>query len=193
MSGHFPLEVRLAQDFWAIPREPRVRKLIEAIFRSDELYMHVPPTARFIIPGNKQGAVPAHQDISYNTHMSDFITLWVPFVKIDQNMGGVVVFEGTGGPKQIECDSRGKFWIDPVSTAGCKRVHCEMNVGDALIMNKYVIHESMPNTSGQIRYSTDFRFFAKPHGSTKHALNMQTWQVIPPGGLAFPTDAKRAA
>jgi hypothetical protein len=55
-----------------------------------------------------------------------------------------------------------------------------MDVGDALLLNKWIVHESVPNVSSRIRYSIDFRFFSGRDSSSKHLLDMQTWKVIEP-------------
>ncbi len=55
-----------------------------------------------------------------------------------------------------------------------------MQVGDVLILSKWILHESMPNRSNKTRISTDFRFFTESERSTKHFLDMQSWQVSEP-------------
>ena len=75
--------------------------------------MHMPPTARFILPGNSAAAVPPHQDVSYNHHLTDFITAWVPFHPIDEESGGVAVFSGSQAVP--------RFWIPPSGIFGFAR------------------------------------------------------------------------
>ncbi len=180
MSGHFPLETRLSRTLWQIPRLAAVRALLEQIFQHTELYMHMPPTARFVVPGNQHAAVPAHQDVSYNKHMSDFVTLWVPLTRIDDQCGGVAVFPGSGQPVERLENFDQKFWLRGVTTEGLPRVHCTMEVGDALLLNKWIVHESVANISSRIRYSIDHRFFSGRDLSSKHLLDMQQWRVIEP-------------
>jgi len=182
MSGHFPLKTRLAKRLWLIPSLGRVQQMLRDVLEHDELYMHMPPTARFVMPGNAHAGVPAHQDISYNKHMSDFVTLWVPFVPITETCGGVAVFEGSGEPVEQLDDHAQKFWLKGISTDGFAKKHCTMHVGDALLLNRWIIHESMPNLSDRIRYSIDFRFFSGCNTSSKHLLDLQRWEVIEPSG-----------
>ncbi len=181
MSGHFPLETRLSRTLWQIPKLDSVREVLRAALGHDELFMHMPPTARFVLPGNKHAGVPAHQDTSYNKHMTDFVTLWVPLTRIDERCGGVAVFEGSGQPVELLEDREQKFWLKGVPTDGFNKVHCTMDIGDALLLNKWIIHESVPNTSNRIRYSIDTRYFSGREQSSKHLLDMQTWRVIEPG------------
>jgi hypothetical protein len=180
MSGHFPLETRLSRTLWQVPKLSSVRGVLEGALRSNSLFMHMPPTARFVLPANRHAAVPAHQDISYNKHMADFVTLWVPLTRIDDECGGVAVFPGSGDPVERLKDPDQKFWLKGVSTDGYPRVHCKMDAGDALLLNKWIIHESVANTSNRIRYSIDFRFFSDREQSSKHLLDMQNWRVIEP-------------
>lgn len=180
MSGHFPLETRLSRTLWQIPKLKSVRSVLENVLNHNELYMHMPPTARFVLPGNKHAGVPAHQDVSYNKHMSDFVTLWVPLTKIDDQCGGVAVFPGSGQPVERLENFDQKFWLQGINTNGLPRVHCTMEAGDALLLNKWIVHESVPNTSNRIRYSIDHRFFSGRDLSSKHLLDMQNWRVIEP-------------
>ncbi len=180
MSGHFPIETRLSRTLWQVPKLSVVRSVLETVLNHQQLYMHMPPTARFVLPGNKHAAVPAHQDVSYNKHMSDFVTLWVPLTKIDDECGGVAVFPGSGEPVERLDNFDQKFWLQGVPTQGLPKVHCTMNAGDALLLNKWIIHESMPNLSRRVRYSIDFRFFSASEQSSKHLLDMQNWRVIEP-------------
>jgi len=180
MSGHFPLETRLSRTLWQVPKLATVRKVLEGALNHRELYMHMPPTARFVLPGNKYAAVPAHQDISYNKHMSDFVTLWVPLTRIDDQCGGVAVFEGSGQPVERLESFDQKFWLQGVATEGYPRFHCKMEPGDALLLNKWIVHESVANVSSRVRYSIDFRFFSGREQSSKHLLDMQQWRVIDP-------------
>lgn len=182
MSGHFPLQARLSPRLWALPRLPAVRAMLEALFNDTRLFMHMPPVARFVLPGNRHAGVPAHQDVSYNKHMSDFVTVWVPMVTIDEACGGVAIFEGSGAEPEHAMSKRDGFWFKPVPSEKYKRVHFPMNVGDALLLNPRVIHGSMPNHSTRTRISVDYRFFGGADHSTKHVLDMQTWKVIEPGG-----------
>jgi len=185
LSGHFSLEARLDRGLWEIPKQPRLRGILHAALRSRALYMHMPPTARFVLPGNLHAAVPAHQDLSYNRHLSDFITVWVPLVPIDGACGGVVVYEGSGGAPETPTDSeRDRFWLKGIPVEGYRPVHCEMAVGDVLLLNRHIIHASMPNRSDRTRLSIDFRFFGARDRSHKHHLDIQTWTVIAPAEAA---------
>jgi ectoine hydroxylase-related dioxygenase (phytanoyl-CoA dioxygenase family) len=180
LTGHFPLEIRLSEQLWKIPRENSFRSMLSGLIDSQQLYMHMPPAARFVLPGNSHAGVPAHQDIAYGSHMSDFITVWVPLVNIDNECGGLAVFDRSHLRPVQAVKSDDPFWLPPVSTDGRSRIECMLNAGDALVMNKYLIHESIGNRSNRIRLSIDYRFFGGAHKSSKHYLDLQSWNVVPP-------------
>jgi ectoine hydroxylase-related dioxygenase (phytanoyl-CoA dioxygenase family) len=181
LSGHFSLETRLSKELWRVPRSTRLRALLQEVLGGERLYMHMPPTARFVLPGNLYAGVPAHQDVSYNHHMSDFVTLWVPFVDIDAQCGGVRVFKGSHTSGEfLQTAETEKFWLKSVPSDGYESEPCEMQVGDVLLLSKWILHQSMPNLSDKVRISTDFRFFPESEHSKKHFLDMQSWTVVEP-------------
>src|SRR5262245_55353399 len=61
LSGHFALKTRLSDRLWTISRQPRIRALLATLFHDDRLFMHMPPAARWVLPGYSQSSVPAHQ------------------------------------------------------------------------------------------------------------------------------------
>jgi len=185
LSGHFGLETRLSRKLWDIPLSPAFRETASALLDSKELFLHMPPTARFVLPGNIHAGVPPHQDVSYNQHMSDFVTVWVPLVDIDDDCGGVTVYEGSGRePAHPTEQATSEFWQKGVPTRNYPSIHCKMKAGDALALNKFVIHGSRPNRSSRVRYSIDFRLFGKGSRSTKHYLDLQSHLVIAPDAAA---------
>ena len=185
LSGHISLETRLSAELRKIPSHPGVMSVVRAVLGSNKIYMHMPPTARFVLSGNIHAGVPAHQDISYNKHMSNFVTVWVPLVDIDDECGGVVVFEGSGSePERAVSHDPKNFWQSGVPADAFKPIHCKIQRGDLLVLNKYVIHASKANISDRTRYSIDQRFFGEHDSSSKHYLDMQTNEVIAPRELA---------
>jgi ectoine hydroxylase-related dioxygenase (phytanoyl-CoA dioxygenase family) len=182
MTGHFSTESRLSKDFWLVARVPQIRCILQSVLKSDRLRMHMPPMARFVLPNNTEAGVPAHQDASYNSHMTDFVTLWMPLVEIDDECGGVIVYEGRKEgvlPALTRVDHG--IWLKGISTDGLRPVRCvPMSPGDLLIFNPFVVHESMPNLSQKIRFSLDYRFLGERAVTTKHYLDLDTWIVHDP-------------
>ncbi len=182
MLGHFPLATRLSERLWVIPRDAGLRAVLDAALGGRPIFMHMPPTARFILPNNFGAAVPPHQDITYNQHLSDFLTVWVPLVEIDDVCGGMAVFEGSQNEPELLDDSKSEQWLAAVSTTGFRNRACRpMSPGDLIIFNKQLIHVSQPNVSTRTRLSIDMRFFPDTVVSRKHVLDLQQWRVLAPG------------
>ena len=182
LSGHFSLEARMSTLLQEIACSTKLVSILKTILKSSKVYMHMPPTARFVLPGNIYAGVPPHQDISYNKHMTDFVTVWVPFVDIDEECGGVIIFDGSGQhPEYVVHKQYSNFWLEAVPTDGFRPNSCQIKPGDVLILNKLIIHSSSPNKSRRTRISTDFRFFGEGGKSTKHYLDMEIKEVVSPG------------
>jgi hypothetical protein len=181
LSGHFSLGARLSPILWKVPYSEKFQTILKALLASDDLYMHMPPTARYVLPGNLHAGVPPHQDVSYNKHMSNFVTIWVPFVDIDDACGGVTIYKGSGQVPEYSVEQASSdFWKQSVPTKGYRPVHCTMKAGSVLALNKWVIHGSSANRSSNIRISADFRFFGALDWSTKHYLDMKRRHVVKP-------------
>ena len=181
LSGHISLETRLSADLRRIPNHSNIQVIAKALLDSEKLFMHMPPTARFILPGNFHAAVPAHQDLSYNTHLSNFVVIWVPLVDIDDDCGGVLVYHGSGfEPERPVTKDAKYFWQSGVPAENFEPIHCKIKRGGVLALNKWVIHASMANKSDYTRYSIDHRFFGESDVSSKHFFDFQTNQIIAP-------------
>jgi hypothetical protein len=182
-SGHFPLDVRLSPRLWELPRRGELLAIVEQAVGAADICMHMPPAARFITPDNGDAAVPPHQDVSYNRHMPDFVTVWLPFVTIDAACGGVAVYDGARPRRELLDDHARGLWLKPVAADGGVRVECQpMEPGDILLLDQWIVHESMPNRSDRPRLSVDMRFFSAAKGSSKHYLDCRRWQVVAPAG-----------
>jgi hypothetical protein len=182
MTGHFPTKLRLSKTFWGIPRTQALRDILKAALGTDRLRMHMPPMARFVLPNNSEAGVPPHQDASYNDHMHGFVTVWIPLVEINEQCGGVTIYEGRqeGVIPATKLVQNG-VWTEAVSVQGLTPVNCvPMAPGGVLIFNPHVVHGSMPNISKKIRYSIDCRFFGSDAETSKHYLDMTTWSVVAP-------------
>lgn len=178
LSGHFSLQTRLSPEFLSIARLPSIKTLFNTIFPDQKPCLHMPPTARFVLPNNSFAGVPAHQDVSYNEHMDDFFVLWIPFSEITDLKGGVQVYKGTSQQKQFSISKDNNFWLPGIEIENAEKIHCKMKAGDVLLLNKWIVHASVPNVSDEIRISTDFRFFYGD--SKKHYFDFEKDQVISP-------------
>ena len=184
-SGTFPFAVRRSEVLWRIPNCRKLRKMLSAILGSAELFMHMLPTARFVPPSYSHAAVPPHRDIAYNNHLSDFVTVWTPFMLIDEECGGVRVYRNSiqtdlSPPAQEPSTAPSRFWVPGQETIGFNHVDCFMEPGDVLIFHRGLLHGSRPNHSDRIRLSMDMRIFGSNARTTKHYLDMQELRVFEP-------------
>ena len=175
--GHFPLEVRLSERLW--PIASALRPLVAALLRAGRVAVHLPPAARFVLPRNLRAGVPPHQDFRYNTHLPHFLTVWVPFVDVDEQCGGVIVYDG---PRHddLRVPPPDGPWLGGVGTDGFTPHRVELSRGDVLVLDDRVVHGSAPNASDRVRISADYRFFDGMQRSLKHALDLESMAVVPP-------------
>lgn len=184
LLGHFPLAVRLDETLWRIPFALADQAFLYEFLGAKSLFVHMPPAARFVLPGNVKAAVPAHQDITYNKHLGPFCVVWVPLVEIDRSCGGMAVFPRTQGRGELfhgETVAPSDGWIPPIDTSKLERVELQpLAPGDVVVMGNETVHESMPNRSQRIRLSVDFRFFGDNSRSSKHYLDLTQRRVVAP-------------
>jgi len=181
VTGHFRLQARLSPVLHAIPRATPVLDLLRRILDSEHVRMHLPPVARFVHPGNRLAGVPAHRDAAYNGHMTDFVTMWVPLVPIDEACGGVTFFPGVApDPSESVQRNDDEPWLSAVDTGASSGVHHAMAPGDVLVFDKQILHQSAANTSDRTRLSIDFRFFSERDASTKPFLDLDTGEATHP-------------
>lgn len=174
ITGHFPLEVRLSK----LPLKLISKKtlgIFKNILSTDNIYVHWPTCSRFVIPQNSFAMVPAHVDSDYNQHMQSFFTCWIPLVPINDKCGGVSFFNHKHNDSQAAKNNG--LWLKRIDTKNMQPISPKMNVGDILIFNNKVIHESRFNSSNYTRYSVDMRFFGNEQLSNKHYYDFSSKQV----------------
>jgi hypothetical protein len=184
LLGHFPLAARLGEALWQIPLSLAAQPFLYDLLVATKLFVHMPPTARFVLPGNLKAAVPAHQDISYNKHLGPFCVVWVPLVEIDAACGGMAVYPRTQGRGELfagETVAPADGWIPGIDVSRLERVELHpLAPGDVVVMGSETVHESMANRSARTRLSVDFRFFGDNSRSSKHYLDLAQRRVIAP-------------
>ena len=111
------------------------------------------------------GRTPWHQDAGVMNKKgqkgTELVTCWIPFTKTRIENGCMLavkeshklglVNHDTGSKGQVEI--KGKEKIDDLKT-----IALEANVGDIILLNRYLIHCSLPNKSKNFRISMDLRF-----------------------------------
>lgn len=173
LRGEFDLETRMDARIVGILGDSKIKDFLTAKLGVTEYLIHFPPMIRFKIADSPGSVLPPHQDGPYSQHLRDFLTVWVPLVDIDQQVGGLIMFNGSHRDGVVEHGASGP-WSFGVSNAPEKysRTHVEMKVGDALMFPSLTIHGSAPQLSKtQHRYSIDFRVILSPDDTKKSYFN----------------------
>ena len=111
------------------------------------------------------GRTPWHQDAGVMNKKgqkgTELVTCWIPFTKTRIENGCMLAVKeshklgllnhDTGSKGQVEI--KGKEKIDDLKT-----IALEANVGDIILLSRYLIHCSLPNKSKNFRISMDLRF-----------------------------------
>ena len=111
------------------------------------------------------GRTPWHQDAGVMNKKgqkgTELVTCWIPFTKTRIENGCMLAVKEshkfglvnhvTGSKGQVEI--KGKEIIDKLST-----VPLEADVGDIILLNRYLLHCSLPNKSKNFRISMDLRY-----------------------------------
>ena len=101
-----------------------------------------------------------HQDWHYIRGTDATLTAWIPLGDCPRTVGGLAVLPGTqrlgyrahvrstgAGGMGVPCDDLDGSWLS-----------ADYRIGDVLIFPALTIHASMPNRSGLMRLSADFRY-----------------------------------
>ena len=174
LAGMYPPEIRLNERFIEIVSNKNLVEKLSEITKIEIQNLHLPPMARYVLPNNTGAMVPAHQDETYNTHMSNFVTLWITLVEIDNECGGLRIFKHDKNKKVEKVNlEKSKFWYDGVLTENYEYEDIlPMSPGDGITFKKNIIHQSLPNISNKIRFSLDLRYFSKNDKSSKPYINV---------------------
>lgn len=179
LRGEFDLETRLDQRIMQVLATPRVLAYLSTFLQSDGYCIHYPPMMRFKMAAAEASQLPPHQDWPYNTHMKDFLTVWVPLVTIDEGTGGVVVYDGSHQDGNVQHVAEGSWEAKALADLDkYPQQHVLMNPGDILTFPSELLHASAPQTSPRIRYSIDFRVFREPADSTKSFFKAKTQEIV---------------
>ncbi|NBV22339.1 MAG: hypothetical protein EBS05_10540 [Proteobacteria bacterium] len=179
LRGEFDLETRLDKRIMQVLATPRVLAYLSNFLSSDGYCIHYPPMMRFKMAAADASKLPPHQDWPYNTHMTDFLTVWVPLVTIDEGTGGVVVYEGSHQDGNVQHVAEGSWEAKALADLDkYPQLHVLMNPGDILTFPSELLHASAPQTSSRIRYSIDFRVFRNPEDSTKSFFKAKTQEIV---------------
>lgn len=182
-SGVFPTKTRLESRVEQILTCSQLNDLAKFLLECQTVFAHLPVMARYIMPHNRMSAVPPHRDDQYNSHLSNFVTMWIPLVNIDAQCGGVNFYPQSASERRKTATIATRdadFWQAPISVENMTSEMPQPTVGDVLIFTPDVIHGSASNTASHIRYSLDIRLFSERDTSSKFSLNLTTGERISP-------------
>jgi hypothetical protein len=129
-----------------------------------------------------------HQD--YMTQMpssadTPLVTCWVPMSDVDEEKGCLVVVPGAHrDPELLPWPMPSEVSLD----LDRRGVPLPVRKGDVILLHKRIPHSAMPNRSGEVRWSFDFRYH--PVGSTSDRPWFPSLQLTGPGATGKPDAAR---
>ena len=179
LRGEFDLQTRLSREVMEPLSSNTFQREVHDLIGSNFL-AHYPPMIRFKVADAQGSVLPAHQDAPYSKHLSDFITTWVPLVKIDQEVGGLIMFNGSHHNSAEDPEFGNDFWeyAKNLDSKNFDKERVLMEQGDALVFPSTLIHASALQLSKKIiRYSIDFRIFRDKEDTDKSYYDPLTESV----------------
>jgi ectoine hydroxylase-related dioxygenase (phytanoyl-CoA dioxygenase family) len=101
----------------------------------------------------------AHQDWRSSQGSLDSVTIWLPYVDCDVQLGALQVIPGSHKQGLLPCSSVDYYSELDEDTYDEKAfIDVPMSKGDLLIFNSFLVHRSGTNSTQRIRWSSQFRF-----------------------------------
>ena len=126
----------------------------------DDVLVHVQRIARVIWPDLPTLTTAPHQDFTHIQGTPDVLTTWIPLADCPREAGGLRVLEGSTG-KGIRpvrpSTGAGRVGIDIPDDDPAWRT-ADYRVGDVVLFHSLTVHGGLPNTSGRLRLSVDYRY-----------------------------------
>jgi phytanoyl-CoA hydroxylase len=129
----------------------------------------------------------SHQDWRSSQGSIDSVTIWFPYVDCSTSLGALEVIPGShrcGLLSSSTVDYYAK--INDGLTRDCDFLPIEMNVGDLLIFNGFLVHRSGLNQTGRIRWSSQLRYNNLRETSFRRRKMPHTFTYTPWLDLATP-------
>jgi len=181
LRGEFDLETRLSPEIRQLMTDKNLLQVVALALGELCFFWHYPPMLRFKIPHANQALVPPHQDSAYSYHIEEFVTVWLPFTNITDEVGGVIFYEGTQDIGKLKHCSSGAWESKALfDEQNCATHSPTMEPGDVLFFKPSVVHASGANISNSnvIRYSIDMRAFSQTVQSPKSYYNPWSGEVF---------------
>jgi phytanoyl-CoA hydroxylase len=145
----------------------RVESLIgPEIYANPVQHIRLMPPERLVPTDPSTGqallaATPWHQDNGVVTEEADdtrMITVWFPLIDTTEEMGCLVVQPGSHRRGLLTHCGGGRLHVPDQLLGDVSAKPLPMRRGSALFMHRLTVHSSLPNLSGQVRRSFDFRY-----------------------------------
>jgi len=170
LKGEFDLKTRLSKNLYKLFGHKKLINSIQTLLNTDNAYIHYPPMLRFKFSDSPGSILPPHQDFPYSPHLKDFITIWLPLVRIDKQVGGLVMYNGSQKLSAAQ-STKNKYWsfgIDEKKIKKFKKEQPLLKIGEALVFPSGFVHGSaLQLDKKNMRLSIDFRIFTKKDMTSK--------------------------
>ena len=165
-----------SQSIWNLIKNKKILKEVSKILGS-EISSNPCQNSRIKQPEKKissknlndglVGRTPWHQDAGVMNKKgqkgTELITCWIPFTKTTVENGCMLAVKSSNkfGLVNHETGSKGQVEIkgkEAIDNYNLETVPLEADVGDIILLNKYLLHCSLPNKSKNFRISMDLRY-----------------------------------
>ena len=126
--------------------------------------VHPQKIARVMLPASENAPTPPHQDYIFVQGALDTFTCWVPLGDCPRELGTLSLLPGS--------HRLGLLPTKPARGAGKRRVllpspgaageprwcDWDLRAGDVVVFHSMAVHRSLPNRTGRVRLSADYRY-----------------------------------
>jgi len=143
---------------------PLVLRSIQELIGTKKLYLNLNSVVRMDIPGEQKFLFPWHQDFPYTLGSSDGISIWAPLVDLTGEEGGLDVLPESHKkgilPSYLDASGRQGHYVPRLDSwlKNMKIQNIKVKAGDVIFFSVHLVHRSVPNKLGKIRWSSQFRY-----------------------------------
>ena len=164
---------------------PAVRAFVEAIGLQVPVFQTAPVmhlmSKALKVPGGYQG-FGVHQDWPTLQGSLDTVTLWIPFIDVDENLFTMDIIPGSHKAGLLPYTRQNHiFEVDPEHYREADFIPMVAKRGDIVFMSSFTIHRSSLRGDHRLRVSTSMRYenAAEPHFVDRRYPFAQKRSVIP--------------
>ena len=150
----------------AITENKQIIGIYERLF-GGPVHIYPMPLPRFFPPDPYPNfRIGWHQDCFPWPDSTDLHTVWIPFMDMDESIGGLVMVKGSHIPdftmNIYDYDpAKGVPGINGGKLTDMTKLRSDYQLGDLLIFGGKMIHRGLPNRSNELRFSMDCRYQPK--------------------------------